>query len=75
MVEKSPAALIVVALKVRHDSEAVFFELMATAGMTEFEHVAIPLPDRHRSGTGQALEVVDVYVYGKRTAGQDSRTV
>ena len=61
--ENSPDALVVVSLKVRHDSEAIFFDLMADAKFVEAERITIPLPDRHRSETGQELEVVKIYVY------------
>ena len=64
--ENSLDALIVVSLKVRHDSEAIFFDLMACSDFVEAEHTAIPLPDRHRSETGQDLEAVEVYVYRRR---------
>lgn len=66
--ENSPDALIVVSLKVRHDSEAIFFDLMASAGFLEAEHAAVPLPDQYRSKIGQDLEVVDVYVYRSQRA-------
>ncbi|CAF9928577.1 MAG: hypothetical protein ALECFALPRED_004088 [Alectoria fallacina] len=65
----SPDALIVVSLKVRHDSEAIFFDLMAGAEFIEAEHTTIPLPDRYRSVTGQALEVIEIYVYRRRKSG------
>lgn len=61
--EVSPDLLIVVSLKMRHDSEAIFFDLMAGADFVEAEHTAVPLPDRYRDETGQELEVVHVYVY------------
>ena len=64
--DDSPNALIVVSLKVRHDSEAIFFDLMAGAGFVEAEHTAFSLPDQYRSETGQELEVVDIYVYRSR---------
>jgi len=64
-VEASPIALVVVSMKVRHDSEAIFFDLMSDAGLISVEHTAIPLPDRLRLDTGQQLEVVDIYVYAK----------
>lgn len=64
--ENSPDALIVVSLKVRHDSEAIFFDLMAGAKFVEAEHTAIPLPDRCRSQTAQDLEVVEIYMYRSR---------
>ena len=67
----SPRALIVVSLKVRHDSEAIFFDLMTRADFIQAEYTAIPLPDRCRSETGQDLEVVEIYVYRSRTAPTD----
>lgn len=66
--ENSSDALILVSLKVRHDSEAIFFDLMASAEFVEAEHDAIPLPDRHRSETGQELEAVEIYVYRRQKA-------
>ena len=69
----SPNALVVVSLKVRHDSEAIFFDLMADAGFAETEHVAVPLPDRCRSDSGQELEVVEVYIYRSRMSVEDGR--
>ena len=63
----SPHAFVVISLKVRHDSEAIFFDLMTRADFIRAEHTAIPLPDRCRSETGQDLEVVEIYVYRSRT--------
>lgn len=71
IVSSSPAALIVISMKVRHDSEAIFFDLMAEAGLGEIEHSTIPLPDRCRNHIGQSLEVIDVYVYGKIIPNSD----
>ena len=67
----SPDAVVVVSLKVRHDSEAIFFDLMADADFIEAERTAVPLPDRYRSETGQALEVVDIYVYRCRKSEEN----
>ena len=67
----SPHTLIVIALKVRHDSEAIFFDLMTRADFIRIEHTAIPLPDRCRSETGQELEVVEIYVYRIRMTLMD----
>ena len=64
----SPDVFVFVSLKVRHDSEAVFFDLMACSAFVEAEHTAVPLPDRYRSETGQDLEVVEVYVYRYRNS-------
>lgn len=68
--ESSPNVLVVISLKVRHDSEAIFFDLMEGAEFFEAEHTAVPLPDRYRRETGQELEVVEIYVYGLRRTMQ-----
>ena len=67
LIAASPAALIVISMKVRHDSEAVFFDMMAEAELIEIDSITIELPDRIREETEQPLEVVDVYVYRKDT--------
>ena len=64
----SPHTLIVISLKVRHDSEAIFFDLMTRADFVRAERTAIPLPDRCRSKTGQDLEMVEIYLYRSRTS-------
>lgn len=61
----SPAALIIVSMKRRHDSEAAFFDLMAGAGFVEVESKTVRLPDKTRQVTEQPLEVVEIYVYRK----------
>ena len=63
--------LIVISLKVRHDSEAIFFDLMTRADFIRAEHTAIPLPDRCRSETGQDLEMVEIYAYRRRMTLMD----
>lgn len=64
VIDKWPAALIIVSMKVRHDSEAVFFDLMAAAGFVVAEHSAITMPDQQRADSDRELEVVDIYVFG-----------
>ena len=64
LITRSPSALIIVAMKVRHSSEAVFFDLMKDAGLAIENNFAIPLP-RHWSPEDQALETVEVYVFKK----------
>ena len=63
LMKRSPTALIVVSTKARHDSEAVFFDLMNDAGLGKLDHSKIGLPNGSRSVTGQTLETVDIYVY------------
>lgn len=67
----SPAAVFVVATKVRHCSEAVFFDLMSHSGFVEVERLSIPLPDPQKKASGQDLEHVDVYILsGAQMQGQ-----
>lgn len=63
LIKRSPAALVVVSMKVRHDSEAMFHQLIAEFGFVEEGHSAIKMPDKSRADIEQALEVVDIYVY------------
>ena len=71
LVERSPTALIVVSMKIRHDSEAIFFDLMATAKFYEIDHVKISLPDRPRQERGQPLEAVDICIYSRNSLTED----
>ena len=67
----SPASVIVVATKVRHCSEAVFFDLMSHSGFLEVDRLSIPLPDPQKKASGQDLENVDVYILcGAQMQGQ-----
>ena len=62
--DASPAVVIVVATKVRHPSEAVFFDLMAEVGLGQTGHVIVPLPTGEDPGLLGAPEVVDIYTFG-----------
>lgn len=63
LIDKSPKALVVVAMKVRHESEAVFHELIGKAGLRQCSQHTFKVPDRQRQANGQELETVDIYVY------------
>ncbi|KAL8730040.1 MAG: hypothetical protein Q9166_004364 [cf. Caloplaca sp. 2 TL-2023] len=54
---------IIVGTKVRHSSEAAFFDLMQASGFEQKEHANIPVQDRYRKSVGQELEAVDIYVF------------
>jgi predicted nicotinamide N-methyase len=56
--KKSPKALILVAMKVRHSSEDVFFDLMKEALFIEASHMKLQLPVIAEVG-----EKVEVYVF------------
>ncbi|KAI9834831.1 MAG: hypothetical protein M1819_002739 [Sarea resinae] len=59
-------AIIVVAMKVRHASEAVFFDLMAEAGLAQYGHVALPSSPCQKTLANDfgEPEIIDVYVFG-----------
>ena len=59
----SPGALLIVSMKVRHESEAIFHELIAGAQLQEISHSVVPLPDRTRRGTEQEIEKALIYLY------------
>ncbi len=59
LVRHSPKAIVVVAMKMRHESENIFFELISKAGLDEVGHTAVPLPGALEEDEGK----VDIYEY------------
>ena len=59
----SPNVLLLVSLKVRHSSEAVFFELLIAAGFRELGHTSVSLPTQGRSESDQAYDKIEIYEY------------
>ncbi|OJJ44635.1 hypothetical protein ASPZODRAFT_153542 [Penicilliopsis zonata CBS 506.65] len=57
----SPRALILVALKRRHDSEAIFFDLMQSADLQALQQDSVLLPAAH----GQA-DRIELHAYGRQ---------
>lgn len=57
---QSAGAVVVVAMKKRHPSEDIFFELMAEANFAVAAHLALPLPS---GGEEEEDEVVDVFEF------------
>lgn len=49
-----------VAMKVRHDSEAVFFDLMTQAGLKIVERLTIPMPV-----LAQDDQAIEIYLFGR----------
>ena len=63
----SPNVLILISLKVRHSSEAVFFQLLIAAGFRELGHTSVSLPTQGRSATDQALyDQIEIYEYQRK---------
>lgn len=61
LVQRSPNALILVALKRRHESEAVFFDLMQSAGLYNRQQTrTLSLPSQH-----DQLDRIELYCYGR----------
>lgn len=60
---RSPSALVVVATKVRHFREAIFFGLMSDAGFIEIEQLSIPLPRSQKESNKQMHETVDIHIF------------
>ena len=60
--------LILLAMKVRHESEMVFFELMGECGFVVLEKCAIPLPVLGGDG-----EEIEVFVFGHETGVRGER--
>ena len=64
LVAVSPDVSIIVSTKVRHSSEAIFFDLMSDASFEIVDHVSVPLPDGQRKAVDSTLlESVDIYLF------------
>jgi hypothetical protein len=59
LVERSPKAIVLLAMKVRHSSEAVFFDLMSDAGFVIEGQTALPIP----GDDDTTIEKVDIFVF------------
>jgi predicted nicotinamide N-methyase len=62
LVAQSPAVMIVVANKIRHESELSFFDQMADVGLVEDEQLTIPV-DHGSLVTDSAPQNIDIHVY------------
>ncbi|OJD32778.1 uncharacterized protein BKCO1_3600061 [Diplodia corticola] len=58
---RSPKAIVVLAMKVRHESEAIFFELMKKGGFVEAVKTRQPLPQDHSDYSNSGH--VDIYIF------------
>lgn len=63
LAKQSPAAVVVLATKVRHVSERVFFDMISEAGFVELEQRSIELPDPQKTKNEKNMEIVDVYCF------------
>ena len=58
-----PNVIIVVASKLRHPSEAIFFDLMAEARFTQVYHKTVSLPHGRSTITGASLGNIDIHEF------------
>ena len=68
LMKTSPEALVLLSTKVRHESEATFFDLVAEAGLATVHQAAIDLPPSE--GTWRMVGQVDIYVLQASSAGR-----
>ncbi|KAL8826536.1 MAG: hypothetical protein Q9191_003740 [Dirinaria sp. TL-2023a] len=61
---------VVVSLKCRHPSEAIFFELMAEARFVQIYHTDFRLPNRGRVATGDSSETINILEFKRRSSSQ-----
>ncbi|KAL9098768.1 MAG: hypothetical protein Q9163_005632 [Psora crenata] len=63
LINRSPGALIIVSMKMRHRSELGFFDLMAEVGLNKLVEASMPLSSVDRVQEGQSHEAAVVYVF------------
>ncbi|KAF1355055.1 putative methyltransferase-domain-containing protein [Delphinella strobiligena] len=63
LVQRSPKAVILISTKVRHSSEAMFWDLFEKRGFTQFGKAALSLSGEPGHGYGDSATQVDLYVY------------
>lgn len=66
LLARSPKAIVVVATKTRHPSEAAFFDMMAQAGMIEDGRMRVPLPGLPGTGFADQAKDVGIFVFRGR---------
>jgi len=66
LVKRSPKAVVVISTKFRHDSERMFHDLAAKAGLIESSSAKLPLPGEPGHGYGDFSTHVDLHIlHGK----------
>lgn len=70
LVERSPNAVIVLAMKPRHSSEPIFFDLMSGTGLNISGHTTTCLPVMQQSDDEERLDTVHIYVFEERGNGR-----
>ncbi|KAL4890954.1 putative methyltransferase-domain-containing protein [Aspergillus ambiguus] len=60
LVQSSPDAVVLVALKRRHESESIFFDLMQSAGLVDLHTDYMQLPSQH-----DQVDQIELHCYGR----------
>lgn len=63
LVQRSPRAVILISTKVRHESEAMFWDLFHQKGFKQKSRTSLPVPGEPGHGYGDSATAVDVYIY------------
>lgn len=63
LVKRSPKAIVLLSTKVRHESEALFWELFHQRGFKRNATTSLPLPGEPGHGYGDSATAVDIYIY------------
>lgn len=63
LTQRSPKAVILISTKVRHGSEALFWDLFAQKGFMQAGKTELPLPGEPGHGYGDSATHVDLYLY------------
>ena len=70
LLERSPGAVVIVSMKVRHPSEKIFFDLMGGSRLDMIDHTSIPLPNMEGSEAGEGNNTVHIYTFGPGRNGK-----
>ncbi|KAI5201750.1 hypothetical protein E4T42_04269 [Aureobasidium subglaciale] len=63
LVQRSPRAVILISTKVRHESEAMFWDLFRSKGFKQKSQTSLPVPGEPGYGYGDSASAVDIYIY------------
>lgn len=63
LIQRSPKAVILISTKVRHESEAMFWDLFHSKGFQKKSQTSLPVPGEPGYGYGDSAPAVDVYIY------------
>jgi SAM-dependent methyltransferase len=63
LIQRSPKAVILISTKVRHESEAMFWDLFHSKGFQRKSQTSLPVPGEPGYGYGDSATAVDVYIY------------